>query len=978
MRWQGCFASARQSRRTTSVLCALAAGLVLVFGPGCREEGGGKPVRGSGARGAASAAQHTTLGELAYAILRANLARSADNPQGKVAALDARKDDFVAAVDTIVPPDVTAGLGATVQDVRALVLDGTLPRLTEGLAGVLELLANDPADPQQHALRALVTLAGSRPPVDGATARRLLGRLFAYPDLERLLQAIGRIAAAHDGLDAAGRPSATERDLITDGLAALSAVLRDLERPSGAAAQPSAAAAGLVDTLLRPIQLRGGQQVGAPAWVVRLDRHGNPQVGRDAAGRLYAPFVDRDGDGAADVDADGVPIDAQGRPIDRPPFGRGPGYDAEGRALADGGQLLYVYVDAKRTPLGQLLAMQGELLAASDPFALVRALDALAPRERRLDPQTGRPYEVYAAGHPLHDLLWAVLELFRYRDAPKVLQSLAALIRHDEAKAERLLVKLAQVVRIVRSMPAAPGAGQGGPSLLDDLVPLLDRAFEQGRGGQSAARLLLDAFSREQRRLRNLPLGFARMLRYHDYDRRLPAGPGQPSIMERLLDMMAEADQCDVWPFGNLAEFYLDAMAGNKRILWFTISAETINLLMDISVLRSLLCSQISEHNVRALGGFARSGALDAMKPIAKAFSDAGQTATLKRILLALQPNYAVRMRPHEPALAQVLESGLLEVLFEILDDMNTVRVPGTGEPVAGAVADFLAALVDDDRGVRDRRGLPVTSLVHLVLEPLERMGERVRAAGLSAELQAATNALLDVALATVSDGRGGELMRHHGLVPLAAALLARAADALSVLPWSRNADITRWQQRLAELFGGRELPVLIDVLLAVDASPDKPVVRSALVNLLTPNLAVRHDVYGALLEVTGALIQTRTDPTALVDLLRFAGRALDPARGWSPDIVRGLLRLLDGQNGSVLVGIVRRALDQGPNGDLRAPLDVILEIFEQIEAQGTAPVQPLTVDSLRAQLLELVELLRDPEHGLAHIWNSMRAQASR
>jgi hypothetical protein len=953
---------------------------------GCRQDGGGDPVkRGSGSANAATSDFSSSLGEIAFQVLRANLERAADNPQGRVDALDARHDDFVAAIDTILPPDAAGSLSATVRDVTTLVHDGTLPRLTDALAGVLELLANDPQDPQQHALHGLVALAGSRAPLSPDTALELAGRLFAYPDLERLLHAVGQIAAAHDGLDADGNADPNERDLIAPLISTLSRTLSGLERPTGGAGA-SAADRELLDTLLRPIVLRGSVAVGAPAWVVRLDPNGNPAVQPQGDGLLPAPFVDRDRDGVADIGADGWPTDAAGARIDLPAFGDGAGYDADGRAVTAAGALLYVYVDAKRTPLGQALRVAGEAMAASDPLVAVRALDAAAARETRLDPATGATYPVYADDNPLHDLAWAGLEVFRYRDAPKVLQALAALIRHDEAKAEALLVKLAQVMDIVRSLPPGQGAGAAsGRSALDDLVPLLDKAFEAGGSGVSAGRLLLDAMSTEQRRLRNLPVGFARMVKYHDYDRRTPTSPpAQTSIMERLLDMMAEANQCDSWPFGNMAELYLDAMAGNEKILGITISAETINRLMDISFLRSLLCGAISEQNVRALGGFARSGALEAMKPIAKAFSDADRTGVLKDIMLSLQPDYAQKMRPHEPGLVRLLESGVLELLFEILDDMNGVRVPGTGERVSDVVADFLAALVDDDRAITDRRGRPVPSLLHLLLQPVESLGARVDAAGLGNALSSATHALIDVALATDWDDNGTptdasddiRVLRNHGIVPLAAALLRDMADGMSLLPWERNSDITRWQQDLSALFTGRDLPVLMDLLLAVDASPQRGTVHQALVALLTPNTTVRRDTYGAVLEAVGALLQAHTDPAALTDVLRFLGRALAPSRGHGEPIVTGLLRLLDGRQGSLAAAALASALDRGPDGSLRSPLDVVLDVIDDVTAAGTQPAQPLTVASLRQALLDLAELLRDREHGLAGVWETVRSQA--
>src|SRR5262249_51181833 len=89
--------------------------------------------------------------------------------------------------------------------------------------------------------------------------------------------------------------------------------------------------------------------LGAPSWMVRPDAHGNPRVLVDGTtGALAAPFVDRDGDGAADVDADGHPVDASGNVIDLPFLGQSGRRDPLGRALNDHGGLLYEYYDVKR------------------------------------------------------------------------------------------------------------------------------------------------------------------------------------------------------------------------------------------------------------------------------------------------------------------------------------------------------------------------------------------------------------------------------------------------------------------------------------------------------------------------------------------------------------------------------------------------------------------------------------------------------
>ncbi len=972
--------------RRFAIYAALLSQLAWPLG-GCREAGAGSRARGGTAGNAASAQSHSSLGEVLFQIVRLKLQKSPERAAEKVAAFDARHADFVAAIDTIVPRAVNARIPALLDEVLALVDDGTLPDLSRNIASVLELLANDPQDPQGLALQAIATLANAKAALDPEAALELAGRLLAYPDLEHLLAAIARTIRDHDGLDGAGRPSAAERDLVSELLGVLSRRLSALERPApGSASGPNA----LADALLESIELRGGQAVGAPAWAVRLDPNGNPRVALDAQGRIYPPFVDRNGDRIADVDAQGRPIDVSGQPIDIPPFGTSGARDADGRALAPDGNPLYVYFDAKRTALGQLLAMAGEIVRQDVPVELLKAFDGLAGRVTRAD--VSGTYVGYSDDNPALDLAWGALEIFRYRDAPKLLEGLSALIQRDRRKAERIMVHLAQALEIVRRSHFQAGASQG--SLADDLVPLLDEAFRSN--GQSlqqvsdTARALLRAFNTQQARLRNLPAGFARMMKYSDYAARRPVGPGEISMMERLLDMMEQANHCDYsfWiPFVgnvhiNMAEVYLDAMAGNFKIFGITVSVYTINAL---SSLLPTLCSHVQAQNLVALEAFAQSGALDAMIPIAKVFSDAGKTATLKNILLAVQARYALDMRPNEPLLVEILESGLVEELFDALNAMATLQVPSTGEIVSDVVADFLAALVDRSRGVRDRRGQPVPSLLHLLVRPLDEMSRRIDARGLRAQFDRARNAALDIALELVwNDNRTPSdpsddfrELKNHALVPLAAAALKKAAQSMSMFPSVRNADITRYQRDVTDLLTGRDLPVLVDVFLAIEQSGAKPAIHAALVNLFTPGLPPDRDAYGSICEVLAALLQTRTDPTATVDLLRFAGRALDPTRGLSKPIVLALVKLLSGRSGgATLVAILRNATNKGPNGTAASPLETILDIVGEVSAAGGgSAAAPLTAQEVRQKVLDLVAFIRDPDAGLEKIWATLRAR---
>lgn len=946
---------------------------------GCRAEGSARgPGGGSGAGNAVTAQNGVTLGEVAFRVIRRNVEVSdpADNPTGKVQVLDARKVEFVSAVDTIVPPAVANNLSSTIDDVRVLVQDGSLPGLTDNLASILELVANDPQDPQRVTLNALVKLSTSKSAIDKDQALKLASRMLAYPELENLFKAIAGVIGENDGLDAGGARN-TERDLVSELLGLLSRRLQGLTRPTSSAPQPPSR---LITALLESVELRGGMQVGDPAWAVRTDVNNNPKVALDpATGRLFAPFVDQNRDNVADVDRDGDPIDAQGGKIELAPFGTSGTRDVDGRLVNATGRTVYDYFDAKKSALGQVVQLAGRLTEKRVPLELLKAVDQTSTRVQRTD-STGT-FVGYADDNPMLDLAWALLEIFRYRDAPKLLDSMSSLIKNDPRRAERIMVHLVKVIEIVERSQF-----QSNPSghMLDDMTPLLDRVFESNGSGQTAADsfaiLILDTFRTEFQRVRMIPRGLAEMMKYTDYPSRTPTGPGQKSCLEQLMDMMAEANQCDSWPFGNMAEFYLDAMAGNKSILGFTISVHTINQLLDIPFLRALLCSQISAGNIRALHAFAQSGALDSLIPIVKAFSDRGQTRLVKNIFLTLGANYPGSMRPNEATLVQVLESGMVEQLFDAIQVMTTMRVPVTNEKVTDVLAQFLAAVVDDDRVVIDRRSARHLTLLHMVLKPLSDMGTRIDQRGVRAIYDAAISNVIDVALETTMHDNGTpqttaddyEALLYHGIIKLTAAGLEVAASKMSMDPTIRNRDITTYQQDVVSLMTGRDMPLLVDVLLAIERSPSRQRIDDAVVNIFRPNLNARDDIYGSVLEVAAAVLQSKADPQALVDVLRFGGKVLDPAKGWSKPLITGLVKLMIGSRSTTILTIVKNALDRGPAGTGKSPAETLLAILDDVNAQSSSAGGALTAQKIADGAKSAADFIRDRDKGLEAIYGHL------
>ena len=948
----------------TQVFCVL----------GCRQTTGG------GGGGAGSVAPGSTagvnLGEIAYSVLHHNYTTAGET--GKADALERRKDDFVSSVNRILPPSAGQNLFPTLLSFLPLVDDGSVEGAMADVDAMMMDMMND-----QAALEGLARLLGAPASngrvSDNRSTYTLISRMLAYPEMESLARALLALMRAHDGLDDQLNPNPAERDLLAGLQGLLSRRLLAYQPAPGAGQSLASTLQQLSDGLLSSEPLAAWPDLGAPAWAVRLDVHGNPKVMPDAGGTLPPPFVDADRDGAADVGADGRAIDAAGNPIDLPPFGDDGARDSYGRALVSGGALYYDYFDLKRTMLSELLLLTGELLQKDVPGKGVRVLAALTDRVRNDNgtPDPADDYDTLAPDSPILDLAHAQLELVKATPLPEVLKGIAEVIKRDPAKFSDMLDTLLVAVKTASSAasqvpPPPAGANQ---QLLDDLMPMLEAMVQ---GNNSTVRALLQAFNTEQRRLRTLPRSFALMMKWNDYGRRIPTSATAPSVMQQLLGMMERANACNVIgasPNSNMAEFYLDAMAGNARILGFNISIGTINQLVDISLIRNLLCSGITEADVRALKAFNDTGALEAMKPIAKVFSDRGQTRLLKDVMLGLGRHYDRAMRPTEPTLVAILESGAVEKLFEVIDQFTTVRVPGSSEVVADVLADTVQALIQA-RPVLDRRGVQHRSLLKLLLAPLDSLGQKAQARGVKPELDAIFSALSDTILATYVDSRGtadpaddvtrwkwGSLKSHLARV------LELVADMIPA-----QADRARWaadqMAQIQDLLGSRDTVFVLDVLEAIAASPEKQTINAAIANLFTPRQSAAEDAFGGVLIMVAELLAHKqtTAPTldeqALADVLHWVGRWIDPAAGRMRGMGKLVMKLIAADDGLFLLHTVRNAFDMGPNGTDRPAVQILQEVMADVSAAGAAS-GPMTAQSLRDMMQGMHDFMNDQQNGM-------------
>lgn len=951
----------------------------IFFVAGCNRGSTG----GSGAVGNASTAAGATagvnVGLIAYDIMHGTYTK--DGKVAEAAALENRKDDFVNSINRILPADVSKNLFPTLLSLLPLVDDGTVEGAVADIDKVIVELMGD-----QAALDGLAKLLSGNtgPKRAGADHARnlLISRLLAYPELESLAKATLELIRANDGIDANGQPNG-ERNLLRE-LQAMASRLLINYKPSSSTANSSVTSglAKLSDALLEDLPLKAFPALGAPAWSVRLDTNGNPKVLADAAtGKLPVPFVDSNADGIADVNTNNLPVDMNGTEIQMAPFGVDGTRDSYGRALAPGGSLYFDYFDAKRTLLCEVLLLVGELLKKDVPANAVVVLDSLADRVKHTNgtPSTADDYETLAPTSPLLDLTHANFELVKHTPLPDLLKGLGAIVKTDPAKfsqmVDTLLVAMKKASAAAHQTTTTASTGSSG-SLGNDLMPLLEDAMRPRGRTVSAVRALLEAFHSEQRRLRTLPVTFARMMKYHDYRNRIPASSTKKSVMHRILDMMVAANQCNAPFMGNMAEFYLDAMAGNKRILGINISISTIHKLLDVGFLRRLLCSGIKAADVRALKDFNDTGALDAMKPIAAVFSRRGETKLLKDIMLGLQKHYETTMRPTEPMVVDILESGAVELLFEVLDTMTQVNVPGSSVKVSTVLADTLQALIDTSTPRYDRQGNAHPSLMRLMLAPMDLLSAKAKSKGIQPQLDALFKGLGDVILQTYMDDNGTpadtsddvEKWKWGGLTKHMGTILETLADAMPADRTARARWAAQQQLDMTNLLTGRDIVLVIDLLKTIASSPQKATINKAIANLFTPQTQAQFDVFGSILTLVADMLTHKptgtVDQTALAAVLNFLGKQIDPSANRFNGVILLLRKIIAADDGLFILRVLRNTFDKGPNGAEPAAIETLMSVFDDI-SKAAGPKAATTPDSIKSMLQKAHDFINDQEHGL-------------
>lgn len=956
--------------------------------------------------------QRWTLGQLTYEILHSNLERADTCSPELVAAIEADRDRFITTFDYTITNDITAELpdllGGTI---LPLVDSGELPALTDAIAAALALLIDHEVDADRKALTALVAVSKARSVLSETQAIELVSRVLADPLVYDRLRALTALLLEDEG-----------RDLV------VSSVLDLASRAAAEDATPACGpvdASGLVDRLLATEGFVADPSLGAPAWSARADVHGNPAVRVDPdTGELYPPFVDADGDGAADVDARGRPIDASGAAIDVAAIGDGGSRDHYGRALAPDGTPLYEYFDVKQTFLAHALELGRDALEAGIHRRAIAIADAALGAQVACSDGTATCFHYASEPSPVADAAWMLFEAARYERSATLVRTMARVVRDDPRVAERLLLAVGELMAALE----ASGIALTDPQLVDvgiDLVPLLADMFATPTtSGESTARLLLDVVHELGRTARDFPAQLAMTVDYTvlvkadacsaaepnlaastpvDYDqRRFYTGGGgtidNRSSLEKSIELLADAD-CGRVPFTggkSVAYVLLDLMADRSPSTvcnLVDLFLGTIDVVpgagrwVTVTALDGIGCDGDAVYDgLRALDDLAKSGALDFYIPVLRVFADRGQIDTVLQLIAYL----AADLRKDEdadaasesairrllPVIQQLLDTNAADVLFDLDALMVTVPAADGDGNLADVTIDAVDHVLREDVTVHTRRGDVTGSSIALeLLTAMRGIVQRIDARGAGPDV----DATIDFARGYLTRTRsvaGEQRLYEENLVPMLAELLDAAGSALERPRDEQLCFIDAQQANADELLTTREIATAMRVGKTFSTSPNGAAAEEWIRGLIAPRpSSPSTETLGLLLQLAAGLLQSDVGGTHLEEILRWLGRVAGQLHEAGPELVRSLDHLLAGDTSQVGLTIARTLVAPGPLDTAEPPMCTFGDVFTGVATVAASdacePTDGIEYDVADAEeiLRSVVDFMNDDATGLGAIY---------
>lgn len=962
-----------------------------------------------------------TLGEAAYDVVHVNLEEATECRDERLEPLVTHRDSFVHAVDSIFPPPFNHHhFRAFIEDAVFPLVDGhQLPLLSNVIASRLQLLIDHERDPERLTLNALLRLADTKTILEPRHFITLLERILDDPQLIPLIQAASALSQErHEG-----RYNSHELFRL------LNEHLLEFTQQSQCAPLD---AGNLEHTLLRDDLFSGESPEEMPAWFVRSDLHGNPRVSTDAGLRLHPPFVDADFDGAADVNAHGLPVNVSGEVINRPPLGLEGDRDHHGRATTPSGELLYDYFDAKKTGLALGLNLVGEFLKEQLHHDLLTLASA------SLSPLTtchGGTTACDNTGNdqPLADLSHLLIELVRYEHTEELLQTWSRLLENNPALAEEILITLGKVFESIERSDLSLSYVTL-IDLLSELLPLLEDIFHTPNSSRaSTGRLLMEtveelretspqfsqellatidyrdlhkeeACSDEQPNLeRSTPVDYSKARRYLSRDQRVI---DNRSSLEQGVELFTSVD-CGSVPFTQgqtVAEFLLETTAGMDSDDVCSLTDSFLSLIgvfpwmgetLTTTTLNLIGCDgEIVWNNLQALDTLAKSGALNTYLPITRVFTEHGQIDTLIQ-LLHLAANDLRKdddqradttsvIRAVLPLMSEALHAGM----FEPLLDFNELLLNANAMHGSGAAADVmvnsLEHFLNSSDVIHTRSGPRVnTSLAQELLLPLRALALRIEEAQATPSLRNLIRHLSGYLQGTRMDTRGTpqleddrERLANPRVLPLGQMVLGLFVELLDLPESERHCQLDSLQSRSNRYLTGPTFADLIVLMNTLKNSRHSAPLEQSTARFLTSLPPQGYpDLFSPLVQLLTGAIQTTVHGEDLQTALSFISTALNPQNVPGGQALATIDRVLTSDSRTFMLSLLQNALDQGPTSLESAPLIDLATLFINIASISPRnQCMPLndawTAADVEPILLSVIDFITTDEYGLNVIWD--------
>lgn len=948
-----------------------------------------------------------TVGEVGYGVTARSLFTGETCPTERYEALRSERDAVIGAIDHTVTPEAFDALpGLAVDLVEPLVLDQTLPAATELVAELLARLVDDRTDPRREALQALLSLSEA-----GVEPRHLVALAHAIvddPEVDGTLAALVDLADDPDGVSST----------LETALGLISRLLEDLDTVRTCT---DAEVELLTQELLSTAGV-GPDDGRAASYAALIDERGVPRVRADAGGLLPAPFVDLDGDGLVDVDADGRPVDGRGGVIELWPFMGTGARDGWGRPLADEDRLVFRYVDVEATALGHLADLGRDAVADRTHRHLSSAVADLLgePEGCTTSPHCRR----YAPDdHPVADLAWLLLGALEDPLVRAGLERGAFAVCTDGGDLDDLVdaALLATGRLFALTEPVVEQEVDLGSLLdfLEALLPNLESLMTiNGASGLAPAHRMLDGLDRldptiidafgygmeyaeiaSPGQCNGLPPLLGQSVRV-DFSR--PAA-GNESTVERIVQLIKDVDRCYPalpvratatavtgvpWADGDSMAWFIMAWMGStesRTVCQLASSVDSLEFLLSPALSLAGGCPDyVDAADLLVLDDMANSGALDIYGVLANELGkDPGGIELIVALFSALADDARLgddsKMRLLEPILI-----GAIQTPSSPSDPTGLVQAGlNAGRALNVCDVDTLDAVVDMSVGLFKRRvitrrdGTTVTNTSWFrellpVMRALVERSDRIT----EEDWEALTTWARSMLATARSTPRGDRLAD-----PRLASTIGTVLDVLAG-PVGHDGDLcyVGGAQTLVDRFlTGENLPALVRLNERAEASPVGEALEDLIVRLLTVEEGSGR---GALLALGGRAVQPTWGETDAGPLLDYVQQITNPYAVDQAPLIEALGAVLAADEGAVLRQLLARATDQGETGAERAPIEVLgsaaSDVLE-LEAASECLPGDLTVDLEEAEEVidAVVDFLRDETEGLGFVYTWIRRRAA-